>query len=84
VLRREVLLRLVASLHDRAQEPGDPVRAIGARQELRPRARDEVALDVAGGVAQDMSVVRADLQGARPDRLPDEKGRDIAPASCAF
>src|SRR5581483_8421184 len=47
-------------------------------EELGPRAGDEIALDIALARGELVSVVRADLEGARADRLPYEEGGDIA------
>src|SRR5258708_7773477 len=76
----EILLRLLSSLQHRAQEARDLVGAVGAGQELRPRPGDEIALDIAAGIREDMRLVRADLDGARSDRLPDEERVDVAAA----
>src|SRR5437870_12792739 len=59
--RRKILLGLVPALHDGAQEARDLVGAVGGAQELGPRARDEVSLDVARGIRELMRVVGADL-----------------------
>src|SRR5438067_695676 len=76
--RRKILLGFVAPLHDRAQEALHLVGAVGRVEELRPRARDEVSLDVASGIRELVRVVRADLERARADRLPDEESGDVA------
>src|SRR5438067_8489465 len=74
----EIALRLVPAFHDRAQEALHLVGAVGGAQEFRPRTRDQVALDVAGGIRELVRVVGADLERARADRLPDEEGGDVA------
>src|SRR5258708_642508 len=76
----EILLRLLSSLQHRAQEARDLVGAVGAGQELRPRPGDEIALDIAAGIREDMRLVRAALVGARSDGLPAEERVDVAVA----
>ena len=50
------------------------------REPFGPRAGDQIALDVAGRVAEIVRLVWADLECARADRLPDEEGCDFTAA----
>src|SRR6516162_7574972 len=73
----EVLLRDVAPLHRRPQPADCRVLALRTRKPFRACACDQVPLDVAGRVGQVVRFVRANLERARTDRLPDEKGGNL-------
>src|SRR5262245_50644138 len=76
----QVLLRDVAALHRRPQPADCRILALWTGKPFRPRARDQVPLDVAGRIGQVMCFVRANLERARADRLPNEKGGNLTAA----
>src|SRR6516165_10175421 len=69
----EVLLRDVAALHRRPQPADCRILALWTGKPFRARACDQVPLDIAGRIGQVMCLVRANLERARADRLPNEK-----------
>jgi hypothetical protein len=62
--RFEVLLRNLAARNGRAQPAGRDVLALRCGQPFRPRAGDQITLNVTGGVAQVVRLVWADFECA--------------------
>src|SRR6185437_6484674 len=76
----EVSLGSVATFHGRAQPPRRNLLALGASKPLRPRAGDQIPLDVARCIGEVMRLIGANLERARSYWLPDEKSGYFAAA----
>src|SRR4029079_1235296 len=72
--RLEVLFGDVATFQRGAKPARRDVLALRGGKPFGPRAGNEIALDVAGCVAEIVRLVRADFERARADWLPDEEG----------
>src|SRR5581483_8910871 len=76
--RSKVLLSHIFALDGRAQKPGGDVFALRRRQPAGTSSGNEEAIDVAGGVTEDVGLIRANLERAGAERLPNEKCSNVA------